>query len=163
LRIVNVDASDHEVTNFNTGVYITHLGWSPDGTQLVFDAGPQAVGPLNFPYLVAIPASDALYTINTNGTGLKQLRAAPATWPAWSSGLPVSAPPRLALGPAPSGKQLIISWPTANGGWVLESSAQLGALANWQAVTTQQVVTNGQQTLTLGASTGTMFFRLRSP
>jgi hypothetical protein len=159
-----VDATnDHAVTNFNVGIYVTHLSWSSDGAELVFDAGPQAIGPMNFPYLLAVPQTVALYTINTNGTGLRQLRAPPATWPAWSANPVAAAPPRLGLGLTSGGKQLIISWPTSAGSWVLESTAQLGGLANWQAVTTQPVASGGQQTVTLDTSIGTMFFRLRSP
>jgi dipeptidyl aminopeptidase/acylaminoacyl peptidase len=164
LRIVNIDATDdHEVTNFNTGLYVTHLSWSPDGTQLVFDLGPQAIGPLNFPYLSAVPQTDALFLINTNGTGLRRLQAAPATWPVWSAVAAGGVPPRLALAVVPGGKQLIFSWPASAGNWALEASAQLGAAASWQGVTNAPVASNGLQTLTLDVGSGARFFRLRNP
>jgi WD40 repeat protein len=162
LRVVNVDGTnDREITNFDVGLYVTHLSWSPDGTQLVFDLGQQAVGPMNFPYLLAIPQTDALYTISTNGTGLTQLQAAPATWPVWWSAPTASAPPRLSIGLASGGQQLTIGWSAGAGIWSLETSAQLGAQANWQSVTNAPVTSGGQQIVTLSTRTGNHFFRLK--
>jgi len=43
LRIASTDGtSDNLVLTFQPGLYITSVDWSPDGTQLVFDIGPQA-------------------------------------------------------------------------------------------------------------------------
>lgn len=84
LRIVNVDRSnDHEILVLPQGVYVTRVSWSPDGTQLVFDAGTQMVGS-GFPIPYVEPASDALYIVSTNGTGQRLLHAASASCPVWS-------------------------------------------------------------------------------
>lgn len=154
-------SNDVPVIQFKTSDYVSHVSWSPDGTQLAFDLGPQAIGPLGFPYLLAVPSSNALYTINVDGTGLNKLRDAPATWPAWSP-LPASAPAaRLTASLSTNRQQLVIAWPTAAGAWVLESTAQLGPQANWQAVPGAPVADGAQQSLTLGVGGLAQFYRLR--
>ena len=92
LRIASVDGtSDFEVASFQPGLYITRVDWSPDGTQLVFDAGPQAFNN-GFPLSYAVPDTDAIFVINPDGSGLAQLLVAPAGQPSWA---PLLAAPNL--------------------------------------------------------------------
>jgi hypothetical protein len=94
LRIIKLDGSnDRQVVNFQIGDYVTHVNWSPDGNQLVFDFGKQAYSGLS-PLQFVSSNTVQLFTVNVDGTGLKQLRAPAAGWPAWQPGGPV------ALGPA---------------------------------------------------------------
>jgi len=164
LRIVDVNgANDIEVLRFHVADYVTHVSWSPDGRRLVFDLGPQAIGPDGFPYLMATPDSDFLYMVNTNGSGFTQLLSAPATWPAWSAAaVTVNTPPRLTIGRSANPGQLLLSWPVG-ANFILESSPQLGPGAVWQPVGAQPVTNGAAQFVTVSPSRGIHFYRLRSP
>jgi len=84
LRMINTDgSSDHQVLSLPQGIYVTHVSWSRDGTQLVFDAGQQYITN-GTPYNIVDSTTEALYIVNTNGTGLRSLRAATAGFPVWS-------------------------------------------------------------------------------
>jgi len=92
LRIASTDGtSDNLVLTFQSGLYITSVDWSPDGTQLVFDIGPQAFNN-GFPLSYAVPDTDSVYVVNNNGTGLRQFLAVPSEQPAWAAPPP---PPNL--------------------------------------------------------------------
>jgi hypothetical protein len=94
LRIIKLDGSnDRQVVRFQSSDYVTHVNWSPDGNQLVFDFGKQAYSGLS-PLQFVSSNTVQLFTVNVDGTGLKQLRAPAAGWPAWQPGGPV------VLGPA---------------------------------------------------------------
>jgi peroxiredoxin len=54
----------------------------------------------------------------------------------------------------------VIAWPATEFGYDLESTATLGG-TNWAAAALPVVTTNGQNTVTVPASTGAQFFRLR--
>ncbi|MFN2507574.1 MAG: TolB family protein [Chthoniobacterales bacterium] len=84
LRIVNIKTGrDVKVKQFKPGRYITAIDWSPDGTKLVFDLGQQATTPEGAFLQGVQPETDRLFIINTDGTGLRQLRGAPSGTPAW--------------------------------------------------------------------------------
>jgi hypothetical protein len=95
LRIASVDgASDFQVIAFAPGFYITSVDWSPDGTQLIFDIGPQAFSS-GSPLSYAVPDTDSVNVVNTDGTGQRQFLAAPSSQPSWAPALPPSLPPNL--------------------------------------------------------------------
>jgi hypothetical protein len=96
IRIVNLTTgADSQVIQFAPGFYISSLDWSPDGTQLTFDLGQQAAGPLG-PLQRATPETNEVYVINNDGSGLTKLRGPGAGTPAWSrTALPAPLPPNL--------------------------------------------------------------------
>ena len=63
---------------------------------------------------------------------------------------------------APSGTNVVVSWPVYPAGFVLESAPGL-APANWATVSASPVVAGQNNRVTLDASTGTRLFRLRRP
>ncbi|HEY3662412.1 MAG TPA: hypothetical protein VGL24_04600 [Chthoniobacterales bacterium] len=95
LRIAAVDgSSDIQVAVFAPGFYITSVDWSPDGTQLIFDIGPQAFSS-GTPLSYAVPDTDSVNIVNVDGTGLRQFLPTPSSQPSWAPALPPSAPPNL--------------------------------------------------------------------
>ncbi|HEY3662414.1 MAG TPA: hypothetical protein VGL24_04610, partial [Chthoniobacterales bacterium] len=96
IRIVNLTTgADTQVIQFAPGLYITSLDWSPDGSQLVFDLGPQLPGPLGLQQQTT-PAANEVYVVNNDGSGLTKLRGPGAATPAWSrTALPAPLPPNL--------------------------------------------------------------------
>ncbi len=83
LRILNLNTgADTEIRNFRQGTYITTVDWSPDGKRLVFDLALQTdsvVGPLQ----QGRAETNQIYIINSDGTGLKQLRGNGNGTPSW--------------------------------------------------------------------------------
>ena len=73
----------------------------------------------------------------------------------------VSLPPA-ALGIAPSGTNVVLSWATPSGGFELQKNSDL-TTTNWLTVTNASVVTNGQNQVTLSRSNTSQFFRLKYP
>jgi len=73
----------------------------------------------------------------------------------------VSLPPA-ALGIAPSGTSLVLSWPSPPGGFVLQQNFDL-TTTNWLTVTNMPTNTNGQNQVFLVPSTGNEFYRLKYP
>jgi hypothetical protein len=96
LHIVDVTTLvDTEIIRFAPGLYLGAVDWSPDGTQLIFDIGQQATGPLG-PLHGAIPETVEVDIVNVDGTGLKKLRGPGSISPAWSrTALPSPLPPNL--------------------------------------------------------------------
>ncbi len=164
LHILDVNGTnDLEILRFNVGEYVTHVSWSPDGTRLVFDLGPQAIGPDGFPYLLAAANSDALYTVSTNGLGFTHLLNAASTWPVWAvAPVPPATPPTLAFGSPRNTRRMSLFWPQGSN-FILQTSPQLGPGANWQRVNVQTVTNGGVQSVTVDSSSGSRFYRLSSP
>jgi len=141
IRIVDLDGSnDHEVLRFEPGNYISTLAWSPDGTQLVFDAGLQASEnglPVNLPVIETM----GIYRVNTDGSGFLRIHEAPAAFPTWSpsrsgTGSASAQATQLSLQRGPNtGFQLIISKGRLGDRVTLESSDDLKV---WRPITTLQ-------------------------
>jgi hypothetical protein len=84
LRIVNTDGSnDHQVLALQQGIYVTRLSWSRTGAQLVFDAGNQAFFASSLANFVDAN-TDALWIVNADGSGLRNLRGTAAGFPVWT-------------------------------------------------------------------------------
>src|ERR1035437_3124345 len=73
----------------------------------------------------------------------------------------VSLPPA-ALGIAPSGTNVVLSWASPPGGFVLQKNSNL-TTTNWLTVTNIPTVTNGQNQVMLSPSNGNQFYRLKYP
>ena len=63
---------------------------------------------------------------------------------------------------ARAGRNVSIHWPSSGTGYTVESTTQFEGVA-WSPVTTPQVVTNGENVVTVPASASAQFFRLKQP
>jgi hypothetical protein len=61
-----------------------------------------------------------------------------------------------------SGTNLVLSWPSPPGGFVLQQSSDL-ATTNWLTMTNTPVITNFQNQIILPPNTGNQFYRLEYP
>jgi hypothetical protein len=85
IHIINVNTgADTAILQFPSGRYVTALDWSPDGTQLVFDVSIQATNSVVGPLQQGTAATNQIYVVNVNGTGLTQLRGNGNGTPSWS-------------------------------------------------------------------------------
>jgi hypothetical protein len=83
LHIINVNTgADTQVIQFQRGLYVTTLDWSPDGSALVFDIGQEASSSGN-PAQVVQANTDQVYVINVDGNALRQLRGSGSGEPSW--------------------------------------------------------------------------------
>jgi hypothetical protein len=73
----------------------------------------------------------------------------------------VSLPP-VAMGITLSGTNLVLSWPSPPGGFVLQQNSDL-ATTNWTATTNTPTFTNGQNQVMFSPATGQRFYRLEYP
>jgi hypothetical protein len=168
IRLVNTDGSnDHAILSFDRGKYVSHLSWAPNGEKLAFDLGQEAFTSGGLPMTMADPATCSLWTVNVDGSGLKQLRAGPSAWPAWYPGPAIGSPatPRLDIGQIrqPGGTQIVLSWPIETANIILQRSTSLGAQAAWATEPTQPAVVGSTARVTLNISGTTRFYRLKQP
>jgi len=70
--------------------------------------------------------------------------------------------PAAALGIAPSNTNLVISWLSPPGGFVLQQNSDLTG-TNWVTITNSPLVENGQNQVTLPPQPGAQFYRLVYP
>ena len=73
----------------------------------------------------------------------------------------VSLPPA-AMGITLSGTNLVLSWPSPPGGFVLQQNADL-TTTNWTAATNTPTITNRQNQVILLPANGSQFYRLEYP
>ena len=73
----------------------------------------------------------------------------------------VSLPP-VAMGIMLSGTNLVLSWPSPPGRFVLQQNSDL-ATTNWTAATNTPTFTNGQNQVIFSPATGQRFYRLEYP
>ena len=73
----------------------------------------------------------------------------------------VSGLPKLAI--ARGGTNAVISWSASANGFALESTGSLSPIIQWRAVPGTPVVVGGRNTVTVDASRGSQFYRLRKP
>ena len=73
----------------------------------------------------------------------------------------VSLPPA-ALGIAPAGTNLVLSWPSPPGDFVLQQNSNL-TTTNWTTVTNTPITTNWQNQVFLPSAVGNQFYRLEYP
>ncbi|MFO1499221.1 MAG: hypothetical protein U1G07_12640 [Verrucomicrobiota bacterium] len=76
--------------------------------------------------------------------------------------LAIGAPVTPSLAVSLTGKNLVLTWPTSATGFVLEATAALSP-ATWTPVATAAVVAGDKNSVTIDASSGTQFYRLRKP
>jgi hypothetical protein len=79
-----------------------------------------------------------------------------------TSGAPLfrmNNPPLLSV--SLSGGSVTLSWPESATDFVLEATAELSSLADWQPVPDAPVILNGKSSVTLPANQSSRFFRLR--
>lgn len=70
-------------------------------------------------------------------------------------------PPQPAItGITVAGPNLVVTWPTNQGGFALQTTTNLGLSAAWSAVSPGPVIVNGQYTVTNPISASQQFFRL---
>lgn len=106
LRILNLSTNaETEVLQLPQGGYVTSLDWSADGTALVFSFGQQESG-VNGLQQSAVPQTNELYVVNLDGTGVRRLRGAGATTPAWK--------PLAGGRPTPSGNNVTVGSPNGD-------------------------------------------------
>jgi hypothetical protein len=70
--------------------------------------------------------------------------------------------PTAALGITVSGPNLVLSWPSPPGGFMLQKNSDL-ATTNWMTVTNTPTLTNGQNRVNLLPAPGNLFYRLDYP
>jgi hypothetical protein len=88
LRIIDINTgADTQVIQFQQGLYVTTLDWSPNGSALVFDIGQEASSS-GIPAQFVQAGTDQVYLINTDGNGLGQLRGSGSGEPAWEPAAP---------------------------------------------------------------------------
>ena len=92
---------------------------------------------------------------NSSSTGIGQ-----GIWSTWITQL-IATPPQPQLAIAPSGANVLISWPSSAGGFQLQSNTNLVSSNTWVTVT-QPLSTNGNVISTTVPTTGSQkFFRLK--
>jgi hypothetical protein len=69
----------------------------------------------------------------------------------------------MSLNVAKSGTNVVLKWPVYPTGFILESTTNLISPILWSTNNPAPTVTNGQNRVTLGATNGSQFFRLRRP
>lgn len=81
----------------------------------------------------------------------------------WSVAIAIQTPDAPFLSVVRSGENLVISWPTNSFGFVLQETTTLAVSGSWQNSSPAPVVSGTMNILTLPASPGLKFYRLKKP
>jgi WD40 repeat protein len=83
LRMIHYDgAGDQELLTLADGWWVTKIAWAPDGSELAFDAAPQAVI-RGWNSLLGDVTRSEIHLVRADGTNPRRLVAAPAAFPTW--------------------------------------------------------------------------------
>lgn len=162
IRVININgAGDHEILHLNAGLWISQMAWSPDGSQLLFDMGPQTIIN-NIPYAQPVAQTVEIHTINMNTLVPSRVHTAPAVWPSWRpASTPAVTVPQLSIQTAQGSNNIELTWPANAGSFQLLSNPNLSG--TWSDVNTTPVVSGGVNKVTLPRNAPKMFFRLKTP
>lgn len=93
IRVINYDGTgDHRILQLTEGLWVTHLAWSPDGTEIALDLAPQVIQS-GWPALIGDATRSEIHVVRADGTNPHPLIAAPASHPAWAPGRLVTGGP----------------------------------------------------------------------
>jgi len=81
----------------------------------------------------------------------------------WSVAAVAPTPGAPELKAVRSGQSVLISWPSASSGFVLQEAVSLPPPNGWGVINQAIVVIGGENTVTIPAVSGTRFFRLKKP
>ncbi len=81
----------------------------------------------------------------------------------WSVAVAIQAPDAPFLSVHRIGENIVISWPSNSLGFVLQETSELALPGSWRNSSPAPVVTGTMTVLTLPASPGLKFYRLRKP
>lgn len=141
---VSANASDIDVNGF-----VSRVDFFGSGSSLgSLSTAPYSVNWTNVPagnYLLTARATDNIGNATTS---------APVTIRV------VSGPPP-SLGFTPSGNNVLLSWPMTAGGYLLETTTNLGPGTVWSVVPYAPALQNGQQVFSIPISNSSQFFRLK--
>jgi hypothetical protein len=157
--ITLVSPRDGDIFTAPTNITISATASDIDGsiTKVEFFRGATKLGETNNnPYQwtwTNVPAGAYVLTAKaTDDQGATTVSSGPH--------ISVAAP---ALGLTRSGNQIVISWASSPVSYVLEVTDNLSPPAIWTQAPETPVVNGAQTSITIAASTGTKFYRLRSP
>jgi len=127
--------------------------------------GPVPAGPVNGGQSGILPAGgyslDAGSYANCRTLPGMSLAASSSFWGRFRIGSVAEIPPAPSVSIGPSSADIVISWPTNDTHFILESVANLDALSGWTRVTNARALINGQNVVTNQVSRGSRFYRLR--
>jgi hypothetical protein len=81
----------------------------------------------------------------------------------WSAAIAVALPGSPLLTIRSAGNNFILSWPATSGAFRLETSLNLGGANSWGPVSVSPATNNGLVSVTIPATPGNSFFRLKNP
>jgi hypothetical protein len=162
LRIINYDGTgDRELLRFGPGVWLTKLAWSPDDTEIAYDAAPQLVVD-GLKLQMADVLRSEIQVVKVSDQSFRLLAPAPASFPTWSplTSNPTALPdPEIRISRAGNQFNLSLSSLVIGRQYDVESSTNL---AQW---TTPQSFTATAATRTIlitpAPQTRAAFYRLK--
>ncbi len=156
-------------TVFVVGRYTYSDGTTDDTCALWLDPNPSTFGATNAPSPtvgdIGVGATDfppiVGFALRSSNGPSKSYADEIRVGLAWSDVTPPAAValPRLTV--ALSNNAAVLSWPTSATGFNLEGTGSLNSPISWSPVTNSVVINGTNNTVSVGASSGNQFFRLR--